>query len=524
MRIAVAQINPTVGDLDGNLKRMLGAAEEAAQQDADLVVFGAHSLTGAPLDGLMGCASFIADARQHAERFGAECPILAVYTCPVPVEDEDGDVMVMPELLMAGPDGMDSFGVPLIADEGECPVLDLDGEQVAILLENRFDEEAAEPSLSVMVEMSADAFGEADAAPAAWGKLGRLSQVAAASRAWVVSANLCGGADRMVFAGNSTVITPRGDLAYAASIGDEDVYVFDTRKPAPNEADIDSAQLSPDEINWQALVAATRDYVRKNGFSEVVVGVSGGLDSAVVTALAADALGGDHVHGVLMPGPYTSDESNEDAEELCANLGVKTLTVPIDGVVDAFHEALAAGCGGAVEGLAAENLQARVRMTHLMTLSNAHRWLVLNTGNKSEAAMGFSTLYGDTCGAFAPLGDVYKTDVYDLARWRMEQGPSIPERCLTKAPSAELYEGGVDADRLPPYELLDDVLFDHVEGQMDADDLRDEGHDSALVQEVLRGVKTNEYKRRLEPTAPTLSTMPFSKRAWPVTNGWTDRS
>ena len=171
MRIAVAQINPTVGDLDGNLKRMLGAAEEAAQQDADLVVFGAHSLTGAPLDGLMGCASFIADARQHAERFGAECPILAVYTCPVPVEDEDGDVMVMPELLMAGADGMDSFGVPLIADEGECPVLDLDGEQVAILLENRFDEEAAEPSLSVMVEMSADAFGEADAAPAAWGRL-----------------------------------------------------------------------------------------------------------------------------------------------------------------------------------------------------------------------------------------------------------------------------------------------------------------------------------------------------------------
>ncbi|MDR0350361.1 MAG: NAD(+) synthase, partial [Coriobacteriales bacterium] len=274
-----------------------------------------------------------------------------------------------------------------------------------------------------------------------------------------------------------------------------------------------------------------RDYVIKNGFTDVVLGLSGGIDSAVTATLACDALGAERVHGVLMPGPHSSQGSIDDAAELAENLGIETLTLPITEPLGAFYALFEDRLGQQGSFLARQNIQARIRTVYLMHLSNTFGWLLLNTGNKSEAAMGFSTLYGDTAGALAPLGNVYKTDVYGLARWRNERTRVIPEATLVKAPSAELYDGQTDQDSLPPYELLDRVLRLHIEEgfgiQRILEHLRHEpdveGLSEGLVAKVLQGVQAAEYKRRQEPLAPSLGNVDMrDDRSWPLTNGFID--
>lgn len=293
--------------------------------------------------------------------------------------------------------------------------------------------------------------------------------------------------------------------------------------------------LLPYEADWKAIVACIRDYVKKNGFSDVLLGLSGGIDSAVVATLAVDALGAARVHAILMPGPHSSEGSIKDATDLAKSLGIQTLTLPIDGPLAAFAELYgqlpdADKAPGAK--LARQNLQARIRTVHLMQLSNSQGWLLLNTGNKSEAAMGYSTLYGDTAGALAPLGNVYKCDVYGLARWRNERDAVIPQPCIDKQPSAELYDGQLDSDSLPPYPLLDNILRLHIEEGMGVDqileavaDIPESGQITAeLVEDVLDRVRAAEYKRRQEPLAPTLGYIDINNdRCWPLTNGFVDK-
>ena len=535
MRVALAQLNPTVGDLDANLDKALSAAHEAAAAGADLVVYPAHVLTGAPLDGLVTSAAFVADAAEHLERLARECPVLALVSCLTVLEpeaeedadpDEAPDAVCAPAIFVLNGGEPDLLGVPELQEDDECPVVEVGGESVAVLLEEHFAPDLELGGVGVLVEMSADAYGEQGASPAAWGTLERAQSLTATCHSFLVDANLCGAADGVVFAGGSTVTAPGGGLVHACPLDEEEVFVFDTQAPATLALqDPRALELDPNEILWRGLVTATRDYVLKNGFSDVLVGLSGGIDSSVVATIAVDALGPEHVHGILMPSAYSSEGSVADAQKLAGNLGILAPTVPINGVVDNFHAALADVCDGGVTGVAAENLQARIRAAYLMTVANTFDWLVLNTGNKSEAAMGFSTLNGDTVGVFAPIGDVYKTDVYDLARWRMGKGASIPQESVDKAPSAELYPGARDDDRLPPYAELDDLLFDHVEGNMDAGELVEEGHPRELVERVLPAVVKAEYKRRLEPLAPKVQGRPFtSERAWPVTNRWKDGS
>jgi NAD+ synthase (glutamine-hydrolysing) len=270
---------------------------------------------------------------------------------------------------------------------------------------------------------------------------------------------------------------------------------------------------------------SVRDYVRKSGFKDVVVGLSGGIDSSVVAALAADALGPEHVLGLLMPGPYSSEGSVADALELAARLGIRTRTAPITGLFDAACPLLADVLGAPFEGLARENLQARLRGTLLMSVANACGSLVLNTGNKSESGMGYSTLYGDTVGAYAPLADVYKGRVYDLARWRNARGPHapIPDAVLAKAPSAELSEGQTDEGSFGvPYEVVDQVLNLHVERGLAAQDIVAAGFDPSQVNKVLSSCAAMEFKRRQEPMGPVVSLKPFVDRGWPVVLGWRD--
>lgn len=532
MKVAIAQLDPTVGDLDGNLDSALEAARTAAERGADLVVYPAHALTGAPLEGLASSAAFVADAEAHLQRFVDACPIDALVSCITLAQQADEDLaegdedefVCVPAVYIVGEGSCEVLSIPVLEDAESCSMVEIDGENIAVLLEDHVASESLLDSAELIVEMSADVFGEQTAAPAAWGAMERLEQLARGNAAFVADVNLCGAADTMVYAGNSTVTAPDGTLVYAAPVADEALFVFDTQTDAA-AYDGPDADMEPCAVLWEGIVAGTRDYIRKNGFADVMVGLSGGIDSAVVAAVAADAIGAERVHAVLMPSKYSSEGSITDAQQLVRNFGMDAVTVPINEPVEAFHRVLAEPCGGAVEGLAAENLQARVRTVYLMTLSNAHGWLLLNTGNKSEAAMGFSTLYGDTAGAYAPIGDIYKTDVYALAQWRVEQGPSIPQACIDKAPSAELYPGATDQDRLPPYAQLDDLLCDHIEGNMDAAELVARGHDRAMVESVLRAVRVNEFKRRLEPMAPKVQGCSLTDdRAWPVTNGWRDAS
>jgi NAD+ synthase (glutamine-hydrolysing) len=380
------------------------------------------------------------------------------------------------------------------------------------------------------------------------------------ARAVLAYANMVGGQDELVFDGDSILVAPDGTLLARGPQFEETLVVADVDLPAappgPLPGDVpvavgdgamitikrvalpDSGQApaarpeitegpfwprlsDPAEV-YAALVTGVRDYVRKNRFGSVILGLSGGIDSALTATIAADAIGPGNVHVVLMPGRYSSEGSVADAEDLVKRQGLHALTIPIASVVDAFAGELAPD-GFPATGRPAENLQARVRGMVLMALSNAGGHLVLTTGNKSELATGYSTLYGDSAGGFGPIKDVLKTLVWQLARWRNSQGvtPPIPENSITKPPSAELAPGQLDTDSLPPYELLDALLDDYVERDMGVAELVAVGYDPALVERVVQLVDAAEYKRRQYPPGPKISQKNFGRdRRLPITNRW----
>jgi NAD+ synthase (glutamine-hydrolysing) len=380
-------------------------------------------------------------------------------------------------------------------------------------------------------------------------RLALLRRRAAESDAPVAYVNAVGAQDELVFDGDSMVVEADGRVVTRAPQFVEDVFVVDlvlrpATDPAPEvhgqvmsvsrvatgvpatadrlpEPAAVTARIPDEEEVWQALVFGVRDYVRKNGFRSVVLGMSGGIDSAVVAALAADAIGGEHVHGVSMPSAYSSGHSRTDASDLAERLGAHYREVPIGPMLDAFMGPLQ------LTGLAAENIQARIRGTTLMALSNAEGHLVLATGNKSELAVGYSTIYGDAVGGFAPIKDVPKSLVWRLARWRnaeagrRAQTPPIPPTSISKAPSAELSPGQLDSDSLPDYQELDAILERYVDGDRSVADIVADGFDVELVQRVARMVDAAEWKRRQYPPGTNISFKAFGRdRRLPITNHW----
>ena len=369
----------------------------------------------------------------------------------------------------------------------------------------------------------------------------------------VLYANLVGGQDELVFDGASMMFDEAGRLVARAAQFQEDLLVVDvdvrpafrrrlldprgrSRAAALPEVAVSEARLGerhqepriepllpPVHEVYEALVLGTRDYVRKNGFTNVVIGLSGGIDSSLVAAIAVDALGAEHVHGVLMPSRYSSDHSVTDADELAANLGIQTFTVPIEDAHSAFLDMLAESFAGHDAGLAEENLQARVRGTILMTMSNKFGWMVLTTGNKSEIATGYSTLYGDMAGGFSVIKDVPKMLVYALSRDRNERAMRtvIPDTVLEKAPSAELRPDQKDSDSLPEYDVLDPIIEGYVEDDLSVAELEAAGFDADIVRRVAQLVDRNEYKRRQAPPGVRVSPKAFGKdRRLPITNRW----
>ena len=536
LRIALAQIDTCVGDVDGNADRIITWAATAAEAGAQLVVFPEMTITGYPIEDLALRASFARAAEAAVGRVSGEL-----------VDRGLGDVVVVLGTLGRAPDGRATNQAVVVHegavlaryDKHHLPnygVFDeyrifASGTQacVAPIADRRF-------GVVICEDIWADggplaAMGDADllvvlnGSPYEEGKgdvrVERAARRAAELAAPVAYVNMVGGQDDLVFDGGSFVVSPEGAVLARAPQFVEHLLVWDLPDAGPLPTGELAPPLSPDAEVYGALVTGLRGYATKNGFSSAVLGLSGGIDSALVAAIAADALGGANVVGVSMPSRYSSEHSKDDAADLAKRLGADYRAQPIGPMVDAFEGELD------LPGIAGENLQSRVRGVILMAISNVEGHLVLATGNKSELAVGYSTIYGDAVGGYAPLKDVDKSRVWALARWRNQAAldvgeiPPIPESSITKPPSAELAPGQVDTDSLPPYHLLDEVLDAYVEHAEGRAELLARGFDAAIVDKVLALVDRAEWKRRQYPPGPKVTALAFGRdRRIPVTNRW----
>jgi NAD+ synthase (glutamine-hydrolysing) len=561
LRIALAQINPRVGDLEGNLRLVGRWMERAKEAGADLVAFPELALTGYPPEDLLLKPRFLQDSRGALERLA---PAGRGITAVVGYAEPAGGKVYNSAALLHDGEVVDSYRKQVLPNYG---VFDEsryfapgDG---AVLVEMRglrlmltVCEDiwvAGEPPERQARELGVQATVNISGSPYFAGKLAIRQQIAAGfagrSGAVVLYDNLVGGQDELIFDGGSLVVEPGGGLLARARRFEEDLLLHELElapAAAPEAAaphrlhrlealggggQAHAPRVEPEldlvEEVHQALVLGTRDYLAKTGFSAAVLGLSGGVDSSLVAALAVEALGAEHVVGVTMPSRYTSQGTRGDAERLAANLGIRLVTLPIGAALDAYLGELAPVLGGGELGVTSENLQARIRGNLLMALSNHEGWLVLTTGNKSELAVGYCTLYGDMAGGFAVIKDLPKTLVYELSRHLNQKAGRelIPESVLTRPPSAELRPDQTDQDSLPPYEVLDPILKAYVEEDKVLDEIVEMGFDPAMVKEVVRLVDLNEYKRRQAPPGVKITPKAFGRdRRLPICNhyrpGW----
>ena len=550
LRLALAQINPTVGDLAGNAALVKSAALDAHKAGAHIAIFPEMVLTGYPVEDLALRPSFQVASKaaiaQLAKELAPEIVCIVGYLdqvdgqpqnmvavisggeikaryakCHLPnygVFDEYRNFKAGSETLVIRIHGVD-VGIAI------CEDLWIDGGITANLA-------ARNPGLVLVPNGSPFERNKDDV------RLALVTKRAREAKAPLAYVNMTGGQDDLVFDGDSIVVDHTGAVIARAPQFEDGVMVVDVDvKAGSSKPDVVISEtpvtiektlvpgiahrLGDEEEIWNAIVVGLRDYVRKNGFKSVLVGLSGGIDSALVAALAIDALGSDQVHAVAMPSKYSSEHSIADAKEMAERTSIGFRVVEIQSMVDAFRKEVE------LTGLAEENLQARVRGTTLMGISNQEGHLVLATGNKSELACGYSTLYGDAVGGYAPIKDIYKVDVWALSQWRNKaaiaagQMPPIPENSITKAPSAELRPDQKDSDSLPEYEILDKVLMAYVDEDMGHDELIAAGFDKDLVKRVIAMVDKAEYKRRQYPPGTKVSKRAFGKdRRLPMTSKW----
>jgi NAD+ synthase (glutamine-hydrolysing) len=526
-RIALAQIDATVGDLAGNAALVAAAARAARLERADLLLTPELGLTGYPPEDLLGRGGFVRDARAELDRLALACEgVVAVVGF---VDEIDGRWCNAAAVLSSGAvravyhkRRLPNYGVfdeERYFEPGDAPLLfDVDGTTCALTICEdvwvpELVAEAASLGASVILNVSASPFHA--------GKGGEreemLRERASENGVHLCYCNLVGGQDELVFDGRSVVVDPLGRVMARARAFAPDLLVADV-PAAPSPVREEPMLGGPDEV-WDALTLGLTDYFRKNGFTDAVVGLSGGIDSALTATLAVDALGAEHVHGALMPSRYSSPGSLDDAAALARNLGIETRVLPIEEGFSALLSTLGPSFDGLPADATEENLQARVRGTLLMALSNKFGWIVLATGNKSELSVGYSTLYGDMVGGFAPIKDLYKTHVYELARWRNRTREVIPPSSIAKPPSAELRPDQADTDSLPDYAVLDRILEAYIEQERSVGGIVASGLDRATVERVTRMVDAAEYKRRQGPLGIRVTPKAFGKdRRMPITN------
>jgi len=533
-RIALGQLNLTVGDLAGNVARMARAAHEATKASADLVAFPELAITGYPPEDLVLRGDFVHEnleaLRSLANETASGCPVVVGF-----IDRSDAGLHNAAAFLKGGDIAaryhkieLPNFGV---FDERRYFVPGTDVVTVQV--------DGAPSGLSVCEDAWHDGLPFAryaglplivniNGSPYHRGKTGERADILAArarqTGAWIVYVNTVGGQDELVFDGGSMVVSPDGGVRHRAAMFDEDLLIVDIHGDASFSEERDPWPEGVAET-YQALVTGLGDYVRKNGFREVVMGLSGGIDSALTATLAVDALGADAVRALAMPSAYSSTGSVDDAYGCAKRLGIRIDTVSIESAFDAYRHSLAELFAGLPEDITEENLQARIRGNILMALSNKLGSIVLATGNKSEYAVGYSTLYGDMAGGFAPIKDVPKTLVYELANWRNGEAerdaatPPIPDSIITKPPSAELRPDQKDSDTLPAYEELDPVIDAYVEDDLGIDDMVERGIERDLASRIVRMIDRNEYKRRQAAPGVKITPKAFGRdRRMPITN------
>ena len=583
-RLALAQMNPTVGDVDGNTSRIIEYVEQARECQADLVAFPELAITGYPPEDLLFKTSFLQANVEAMQRVVAAARGIAVAVGYVEVGDSATGVDIA-NAAAIGYDSqlIDSYRKMYLPNYGvfdedryfrrgtECPVYRINGVGVGV----NICEDIWYPvgAIAVQREAGAELIVNINGSPFHAGK-GNYREKMIGTRAadnglFVAYLNLVGGQDELVFDGASLVCDMTGEVIARSPAFAEDLLITDldiesvfrarlrtplSRKENPTilreigtPKTVAVSEYSPSERQplepgsrvplmgpveevYRALVTGTRDYIRKSGFSRALVGLSGGIDSALTATVAADALGPENVVGVTMPSRYSSEGSVSDSRELADNLGIECWVVPIEPAHLAFTDMLEPYFDGTTANVAEENVQARIRGNVLMTISNKFGWIVLTTGNKSEMAMGYATLYGDMAGGFAVIKDAPKTLVYELCRWRNGKGfglnaarpgarSPIPQSIIDKPPSAELRPDQLDADTLPPYEQLDPIVKAYVEEDYSYQEMVAMGHDPAAVRQVISFVDRNEYKRRQAPPGVKITPRAFGKdRRLPIVN------
>ncbi|MCX7737900.1 MAG: NAD+ synthase [Hydrogenothermaceae bacterium] len=566
IRVALAQINPVVGDLVGNYQKIVEFIEKAKSLEVDLVVFPELALTGYPLEDLLLKPSFIQKNQEYIDRLSKQVENIIVVLGSI---DRQEDLYNTAFIFHKGriiakyyKHFLPNYGV---FDENRyfqrgnnLTILDIDGCKIGISIcediwypENPINTYAVEGcELIVNINASPFSIGKVE-------KRHELVKVRSRDNLVAIAyVNLVGGQDELVFDGNSFIVNPNGEFIAKGSSFEEELIVADLdldeifryqlkdnrlknlryeyqRKRNVQEVMVDHSlrkkkerihqniSLEESQIQqvYKALVLGLRDYIKKSGFSRVVIGLSGGVDSSIVATIAVDALSAENVKGVLMPSEYTSKESIEDALELAKNLGIETFTIPISDLFSLYLKNLEEVFSGLNPDTTEENLQARIRGNILMALSNKFGWIVLATGNKSEMSVGYSTLYGDMVGGFAVIKDILKTRVYELCRYRNGISKVIPDRVLTKPPSAELRPNQTDEDELAPYAILDEIIRMYIEEDYPVEEIVKVGFEESLVKKVIRLIDVNEYKRRQAPIGIKITEKAFGKdRRMPIVN------
>ena len=526
MKIALAQLNYTVGDVEGNASKIIEAIEKAKQKNVDLVVFAEQALSGTPAYDLLNKATFVELCEEELERIAEHCDSLAAIVGS-PVAGDEGTVsaavviergQITRRIAKQYVDYRDEMGY--IHPSSGAEVIRVAGEQVAVVVGNDLVRvRDCDQSVTTIININARRFRKRVLED----RYEKLHHVAYVEGKNLVFVNHVGGSTDMVYDGTSSIYDAKGELVLLLDTFQEDFKVCDLGVQNEPIATPFSYYQNRTRNLYDAIKCGLKDYFHKNGYKKACVGLSGGIDSSVVLSIAVDALGAENVRALMMPSQFSSDHSVEDAVKLADNLGVEYNVVPITEAYKGIVESLMPVVGGTPFDATEENIQARIRTIMLMALQNKQNYVMLNSSNKSENALGWCTLYGDTAGAISITGDVYKSEIYDLARYINRENEIIPENILNKEPSSELYAGQKDSDLLPPYEVVDAILYRMIERGQHREEIINAGFDADVVHKIHKMVMRNEKKRfQFCPMLRLSSCTLGCDRVLPLTNKYGD--
>ena len=523
IKIQIAQINPIVGDIQSNAKKIIDLSIEASDLGAHLVVFPELALTGYPPEDLLLRDGFMDQVKNEVDNLCKAIPsnISVLFGAP---SQSDKNLYNSAYLIrdnqiqnIYNKQELPNYGVfdekRYFTPGSDSFVFECQNTRIGVLIcEDQWIDrpirELCQSNVELVISLNASPFQLNKQSE----RINICQNYALEFGVSFVYINLVGGQDEVVFDGNSFVMNDQGQITL-------EMPAFEEISMAHNDSSLVPKEYSDEATIYSAIVLATRDYIKKNSFSGALIGLSGGIDSALTLAIAVDAIGPENVHAVMMPYQYTSEISLADSKQQALTQGVKFSNVDIHSMVDSFNRSLSDLFENNVVDTTEENIQSRVRGTLLMALSNKHHKIVLATGNKSEMAVGYATLYGDMCGGFAPLKDISKTMVYRLSKYRNSISEVIPTRVITRPPSAELAPNQVDQDSLPPYDVLDDILFKFVEKKLSVEKIIADGHNSTDVNKITSLILKNEYKRRQSAPGPKVSSNAFGReRRYPMTS------